>query len=366
MHNQSSLLQSPSSTTFEVLKHVQVYYEPGRYGGWPANHGIWRWGDEVLVGFQSGAYKEQAGHTIDWQQPIRKVFARSRDGGETWALEDTLPDALDNPVENAGVLLTPHAQAQPCPGGIDFTHPDFVMTFSHASFHVGPSRFWTSTDRGHTWAGPYRLPDMVTQGIGARTDYLVNRRADCTLFLTAAKQNGREGRPFCARTTDGGRTWRLVAWIGPEPQEGFVIMPASVRLPNGHMLVALRAQPDRTRSSIQAYRSGDDGLTWQQLPDPIPALAPSNPPAFIRLHDDRLCLAYGVRAAPYRMCARLSSDDGMTWGDELVLRDDGANGDMGYPRCVQRDDGVIVTVYYFNDAATGVERYIGATLWRAF
>ena len=25
----------------ENVKHVKVYYEPGMFGGWPANHGVW-------------------------------------------------------------------------------------------------------------------------------------------------------------------------------------------------------------------------------------------------------------------------------------------------------------------------------------
>ena len=36
--------------------------------------------------------------------------------------------------------------------------------------------------------------------------------------------------------------------------------------------------------------------------------------------------------------------------------------DLGYPRTVQRPDGKIVTVYYFNDHKD-TERYIAATIW---
>ena len=35
----------------------------------------------------------------------------------------------------------------------------------------------------------------------------------CTLFLTAAKANGEEGRVFCARTTDGGKSFDLLSPI---------------------------------------------------------------------------------------------------------------------------------------------------------
>jgi hypothetical protein len=348
-----------------ILFHTKVFYAPGKYGGWPANHGMVAWGDELLVGFQLGDYKNQSGHAIDWTRPIRKVFSRSLDGGATWALEDTLPDALDNLNSKPDALEAPYARATNCPGGIDFTHPDLVITFSHANFHVGPSRFWVSHDRGHTWAGAYRLPEMGTLGIAARTDYLVNGKYDGLFFFTAAKTNLREGRPFCARTRDGGASWQFVSWIGPEPEVGFVIMPSSLRLRGGDILVTLRDQGAGGRGLISAYRSTNEGHTWHREVDPVPYLVTSNPPALTQLRDGRLCLTYGVREAPFRICAKLSEDEGHSWSDEIVLREDGANTDMGYTRNAQRSDGAIVTAYYFNDASTGPERYIGATVWRA-
>ena len=83
----------------------------------------------------------------------------------------------------------------------------------------------------------------------------------------------------------------------------------------------------------------------------------------IRLSDGRLCLTYGYRDPPSGICAGLSDDDGESWGDNIVLRDNGGNHDIGYPRTVQRSDGNVVTVYYFNDAPDG-ERYIAATIWK--
>ena len=66
-----------------------------------------------------------------------------------------------------------------------------------------------------------------------RTDMIVNGSNDCMLFLTASKANSLEGRPFAARTTDGGLTWRFLSFIGPEPT-GYAIMPSTVRLsPSG-------------------------------------------------------------------------------------------------------------------------------------
>ena len=64
------------------MRHVTVFREPGRFAGWPANYGIWHWGDEIVVGFTVGALKTvERGHAIDKSQPVINMQARSRDRG---------------------------------------------------------------------------------------------------------------------------------------------------------------------------------------------------------------------------------------------------------------------------------------------
>src|SRR5205823_7726666 len=43
-------------------------------------------------------------------------------------------------------------------GGMDFSNPDFVLTARMTSINDGVSRYQHSTDRGHSWEGPCRLP----------------------------------------------------------------------------------------------------------------------------------------------------------------------------------------------------------------
>jgi hypothetical protein len=259
-------------------------------------------------------------------------------------------------TELPGVADKPWAD---CPGGIDFTHPDFALTVRMSDNHGGPSRFYYSTDRGHRWQGPFKFPMLGQKGLAARTDYVVNGPRDCLVFLTASKSNGREGRPLCARTTDGGRTWSFVAWIGPEPA-GYSIMPSTVRLGPGELLSAVRVR-EGDRSWLEAYHSADDGANWSLRSTPADT-GEGNPAAMLVLADGRVCLTYGVRKSPFGMRARLSGDGGRTWGEELVLRGEGGGRDLGYPRSVQRPDGKVVTVYYWNDDP-GQTRYIAATLW---
>jgi hypothetical protein len=358
---------APAAEPPQVVRHVVVYRETGRFAGWPANHGIWSWGDEILVGFSRGYDKDRGPfHHIDKEKPEEYLLARSRDGGITWLVEEPRPaGAL------AGTLgmrhgLMPPGSPQERPGQlrdpIRFDHPDFALTVRMEETNGGQSRFYYSSDRGQTWKGPYALPLFGQKGVMARTDYIVDGPGRCTLFLTASKANGREGRPFCARTTDGGLSWQLLSFIGPEPT-GYAIMPSTVRLSATDLVTTIRRQ-DAPKSWIDAYNSHDDGRSWSFLARPVLDTGEGNPPSLLRLKDSRLCLIYGSRAQPLGIYARLSEDQGKIWSGAITLRDDGASRDLGYVRTVVRPDGKVVAVYYYHDHWRR-ERYLAATIWDA-
>jgi len=334
-------------------QNVIVFKQPGRYGGWPANHGLWAWGNEIVVGFTAAWYKpSKTDHAVDRSKAFEKWQARSLDGGRTWAVE--------KPMAFVGSPASP--KATPLAKPIDFRAPNLALAFEMQNMHVGPSRFFVSTDRCHTWQGPYPLAIEGIDEVAARTDYLALGPRECLLFASAAKRDHREGRPFCARTSDGGLHWRLAGLIGPEP-EGYAIMPSSVRLPNGSLLTMIRHLDPKRPGSIDAYASRDGGVHWQSLGAAAPNIGGGNPPALVLLRDGRLALSYGYRARPWGVRARVSTDQGRTWGPELVLRDDALSGDLGYPRSVELPDGRVLTIYYYN-GPRDEDRAIEATLWR--
>ncbi len=350
------------------VQHVKVYSEQGKFAGWPANSGLWAWGNELLVGFALADHDEsQKGHKYAYQT-ARQQFARSLDGGQTWTLEDAFGCGI-TALSQDHVAVANAAAPGDCPGNCDFTHPDFAMTFRRANDVDGRSHFYVTSDRGRAWKGPYAFPNLGNPGMLARTDYFVEGPRAMLAMLTASKTNRQEGRVGCARTCDGGRSWQWVSWVDEEPK-GYAIMPATVRLATGRLVCVVRRRGDN-RCWLAGYISEDNAATWRRIADPAPQTGHGgSPAALVVLADGRLCLAYAVRGTSpqdaSRICVRFSADGGEGWGEEIVIRgNDGANWDIGYPRIAQRPDGKVVVLYYYNHGwiESPSYRYIAATLF---
>ncbi|TFG50492.1 MAG: hypothetical protein E4H40_01300 [Candidatus Brocadiia bacterium] len=353
-----------SSGNQAVIKNVFVAKKPGKFYGWPANGGVWIWGDEILVGIHEGDFIDiDCSHSCGGKG--RGVLARSLDGGENWSIEDP-----ENFVGDEGQITT-------CPGGINFQHPDFAMRLNWTEFYI-------SYDRGKTWQGPYKLPDFkIGQPLTARTDYLISGPSECMFFLSVRDENvhaSERDRAFCARTTDGCKNFEFMSWIVSDNITVRSVMPSTVRISDNHLVSALRRRYDIdiTESRkipncwIDVYESKDNGRTWGFLSMVAnTGKSNGNPPSMVRLRDGRLVVTYGVRSVcsryyyrpePQGIFARISKDNGQTWGNEIVLRDDAMKWDLGYTRSVQRLDGKIVTIYYFN-TKENTEEFIAATIW---
>lgn len=355
--------------------HVIVYHEPGRFCAWPAHNGLWSWGDEILVCFSFGYYKESIkGHSIDDDKPSQLVVARSLDGGETWALERVYTNLQDLPpitIDHRVTIADSAAEAFANPGGVQSlpdsridAHPDFALRCEGGSF-------WISYDRAKTWSGSNSLPINVPN-LTSRTDYIVNSKDDCHIFLSANDERI-EGvyhdRAICARTTNSGQTLDFLGWM-TEPVSIRSVMPSTVRVSDNHLVSTMRRRrdaSDRNYNWIDAYQSTDNGVTWEflsKVADTDGGEWNGNPPSMVRMTDGRLAVTYGYRDEPRGIRAKVSEDNGVTWGDEIILRDDARTWDFGYTRTKQRTDGKLVTVYYYTTEAHR-EQHIAATIWEA-
>lgn len=370
-------------------RYVTVYCKPDRYAGWPANQGIWIWGgEEILVGFVLGYHaKERSdwkyGHPIDQTRSQEHVFSRSLDGGETWGTWGGIDYGrccgrhrvtYDHFCVQAGSILPGSGQAlldvkEP----MDFLHKDFALSFVRETNHTGPTHFYQSCNRGRSWFGPHPFPDLGTPGVASRTDYVVVAQRELVAMPTVAKPDGREGRVLCASTINGGLDWQRRGWVGELDRDGFAIMPATVRLDENRLLTVVRrscrGEWGPSRNWLEAYLSRNMGYDWEHVGDPVENTGRNGSPAALaKLADGRLCLAYVVRGkgenTSSRLCVKLCDARGLSWGPEIVLRDDGKRWDLGYPRIVQRSDGCMVVVYYWANAERWPTRWIGATIWK--
>lgn len=313
---------------------------------------MWIWGREILMGFGLGEYvADTQGHHI--REPRVTWLARSLDGGLSWSAER--PQDLD--AKPDGLL----------PEKIDFAHKDMAWFLQHGdSVHEGPSHFWISYDRGKVWNGPFFVPN-IGLGVITRTDYIVETKDECTAMFTCSKPKPDgpgviEGRVGCVRTNDGGKTFNLVGWVGEVPLGyGYEIMPSTVRCSKTRLVTAIRCGLTNSDSYLAIRRSDDNGATWEEL-FRFPQKWNSNPGTLVRTRNGMLAMAFADRGK-LAILASVSKDDGETWSEPIALRDDCANWDMGYCKSVLREDGIIVTVYYYSTKGRP-EMHIAATLWQ--
>ncbi|MHC4682990.1 MAG: SUMF1/EgtB/PvdO family nonheme iron enzyme [Planctomycetota bacterium] len=343
-----------------VEKHLVVYDEPGRYAGWPANGGFWI---RMAVSFECGWFKDKPdwedGHARD-NRSNEDIVTHSSDGGLTW-IHKTYP-ALSG--DDGMVPLTEE---------MDFSRDGF-------GFKSQGSRFYYTYDYGLSWAGPFKLNiqgrPFDDDDIESHTCYLVTGPKEGYFFF-GIEPDGAQDKFYCAKTTDGGKSFQFLGWISPSiedaPKYERWAVYSAVEVEKSHLIAALRRKISKRRGKIQrlnwidVYQSKDAGKTWSFLSkvadtDVVNSNFNGNPPSVIKLNDGRLALTYGFRGRPTALCAKLSSDNGRSWGEPIILRRGSRNWDFGYSRSLQREDGKVFTVYYW---ATPEHRnqYIAGTIW---
>src|SRR6218665_2452751 len=121
-----------------VIKNVEVYRRPGEFAAWPANYGLWIWGQEAVTIFVQGFRGEAENlHARDKTRPFIPVQARSLDGGETWTIERFNAFVPGSQTLSGDEHVLPELEAQPkidierdlrpLDEPIDFTDPETLV-----------------------------------------------------------------------------------------------------------------------------------------------------------------------------------------------------------------------------------------------
>ncbi len=183
-----------------------------------------------------------------------------------------------------------------------------------------------STDGGKTWSKPFPIPGFSPRG--------PIRLSDGSLLHFSGLGE------ITWMSYDEGLTWEKVGKQNVPGGEDHAVQNA-----DGSIVAHVRLKENTPQGRIQhtvQMRSDDSGQTWT---DPR-HIADGYPSHLLRLKDDSLLMTYGVRKAPYGIRARVSRDAGLTWSEELIISDDGASWDLGYPSTVELPDGRLLSIWY--------------------
>jgi hypothetical protein len=225
----------------------------------------------------------------------------------------------------------------------------------------------TSKDRGNTWSAPnyVSVQGMPFTDVEGPADAPV-AMPDGSLLLPLIGYNVhgdmRNLAAVLLKSTDQGKTWTHFSTMASDPggKLGGFAEPGLLRLRSGALLVAMR----NSTGNIWMAKSKDNGKTWSE-PKPSPLVG--HPADLTQLADGRVLCTYGIRepyhGAPSGVRASYSSDEGDTWNvdDDVAIRSDFLNWDVGYPESRQLPDGQVLTVYYYNLFG---RYFLGGSIWK--
>lgn len=332
----------------EILETRVISWQPEYYSGWST---VARQAAGKLMLVWSGRREAHVCPfgTVQWMT--------SDDDGDSWTWPRTLIDsAIDD--RDAGVLQT-------ADGSI------LVTSFSSLAYESGLKKAeqagtWSDEKLNRWKAAGYRIPaDRRKDELGtwmlrstdgglnwsARYDCLVNSPHGPTQLsdgriLYAGKQLWRQNpRVGVAVSSDDGVSWQWLAEIpardGDDPNNYHELH--AVETGDGRIVAQIRNHNKANHRETLQSESSDGGKSWS-VPRSIGVWG--LPSHLTRLADGRLLMTYGHRRAPIGNLARISEDEGRSWSDPIMISDDAASGDMGYPSTVQLDDASLLTVWY--------------------
>jgi len=331
------------------LDTAVVYRREDEFASHPYVSGFWETAAGHLVANFStrkvdyGGNPDNLSHNnLGRNTGTRGVTVRSEDRGWTWK-------EIDAPSGNSGSGPPGEesdSMAEIAP--IDFLNRDVLISNSSSGFSPTSRAFVrVSKDAGRTWSRSFRLPLDGLQSLGAMNSQLVRPDGRCLLFMFEVSQDGWNRRPLVYRSTDDGTTFHFLSFITPR-EDPFAaatsetwkdlplafgghrwFYPRGYMLPNGRILCVLRCQRDPTGDMwTELYRSDDGGRTWEFHSRVNDFGAPGS---LVQMGDGRLVIVYGYRLPPFGIRAVVSEDEGLTWGPEIIVRDDGGSWDLGYP-----------------------------------
>jgi hypothetical protein len=214
-----------------------------------------------------------------------------------------------------------------------------------------------SRDGGATW-GPTILPphveaetslDPFGEPIRAYNRGALTEGRDGRLYWVVAVNPRGKTDVHLLISEDKGETWRYACPVAQDPKVTFN-ETSIYETPKGDLVAFMRTAGFDDHLCIA--RSRDHGKSFEQWED---AGFQGHPAHALRLPDNRVLLVYGYRHKPMGIRARVLDPEctNLARAPEIILRDDGAVTDLGYPWSTMIAEKRALVVYYFNRADAG-------------
>lgn len=339
------------------LKHFSIYEKRDAYCAWPAIARAAN-GDIIVLFTRTEEHMAPNGEIL---------LSRSTDNGKTWlppaVIYDTVIDDRESGITTLrdGRLLT-HLRSVRFKASTYTSLPDTAyppeLIKRWANYVEKPDyknagnlgRAWQtiSSDNGVTWSNPTPATDSIHGGLQLQNG---------TLLVASYRDDAGNIGVHAAKNPES--PWSKISTVEcPQPDILRFGEPHILQLTSGRVIMMIRATAkpydnSSPRCHLWGSYSDDNGATWTPAYEtPLWGF----PPHLLQLSDGRILCSYGYRRAPFGQRACFS-DDGINWKleDEIILRDDAANKDLGYPVSIELVPGKILTVYYQPNIPQGMK-----------
>jgi hypothetical protein len=345
----TSPLEAADPSNAQILEVRTISQDSSYYHGWPTL--TRRENGELWVVYSGG----RAGHIC----PFGQVAAMtSRDNGKSWSRSRVLHDSpMDD--RDAGILETTKGTLIVTTFTSLAYEPLLEKAEREQSWTPEKLALWKATrDQLSPEVRRAQLGEWVLRSVNGGISWsnpirsLVNsphgpiQLKDGRLLYAGKKLWTPENEIGVCESQDDGQTWQWLSTIptreGDGAARGYHELHV-VEAADGTLLVHIRNHNANNALETLQTESADGGKTWTE-PHSIGVWG--MPSHLLRLRDGRLLMTYGHRRVPFGNQARVSTDNGKTWGEPIIISNDGIGGDLGYPSTAELADGTFLTVWY--------------------